>query len=208
MARTSPQSAACNGPGLLSTTGVYGNRDGGWVDEEAETAPNNHRSELRVKAEQDWLALWRDHGVPAHIFRLAGIYGPGRSPLDQVRSGRARRLVKPGLVLGRIHLADIVGTVMASIAKPNPGRIYNVTDDEPMPPQDIIAYACELLGVEAPPETPYDGAELPPIMREFYEDCKRVSNKRLKEELGYTFKYPTFRDGLRALLAKEQAAAQ
>ena len=194
--------------GLLSTTGVYGNRDGGWVDEEAETAPNNHRSELRVKAEQDWLALWRDHGVPAHIFRLAGIYGPGRSPLDQVRSGRARRLVKPGLVLGRIHLADIVGTVMASIAKPNPGRIYNVTDDEPMPPQDIIAYACELLGVEAPPETPYDGAELPPIMREFYEDCKRVSNKRLKEELGYTFKYPTFRDGLRALLAKEQAAAQ
>ncbi len=191
--------------GLMSTTGVYGNRDGDWVDEASETAPNNRRSELRVKAEQDWLGLWQDHGVPAHIFRLAGIYGPGRSPLDQVRSGHARRLIKPGLVLGRIHLDDIVGAVMASIAKPNPGRIYNLTDDEPMPPQDIVSYACELLGVDPPQETDYAGAELPPIMREFYEDCKRVSNKRLKEELGYTFKHPTFRDGLRALLAKEQA---
>ena len=190
----------------MSTTGVYGNRDGGWVDEEAETAPNNHRSELRVKAEQDWLALWRDHGVPAHIFRLAGIYGPGRSPLDQVRSGRARRLVKPGLVLGRIHLADIVGTVMASIAKPNPGphlQRHRRRADAAAGHHRLRLRAA--WGSRRRPKRPTTGAELPPIMREFYEDCKRVSNKRLKEELGYTFKHPTFRDGLRALLAKEQA---
>jgi hypothetical protein len=194
--------------GLLSTTGVYGDRGGEWVDEDSDLKPNNHRSELRVKAEEDWLALHRDYGVPAHVFRLAGIYGPGRGPLDQVRSGHARRLIKPDLVLGRIHLDDIVGAVMASIAKPNPGRVYNVTDDEPMPPQDIITYACELLRVEAPPEMPYADADVPPIVREFYDDCKRVSNKRLKEELGYTFKHPTYRDGLRALLAKEQAQAE
>ncbi len=195
--------------GLFSTTGVYGNTDGAWVDESSDTAPNNHRSELRVKAEEQWLGLHREHGVPAHIFRLAGIYGPGRSPLDQVRGGKARRMIKPGLMLGRIHLDDIVGAVLASIRKPNPGAIYNVTDDEPMPPQDIITYACKILGVEAPAEASYDEvkAHLPPIMREFYGDNKRVSNKRLKEELGYTFKYPTYRDGLDALLAKEKEKA-
>ena len=195
--------------GLFSTTGVYGNRDGAWVDESSELTPNNHRSELRVKAEEQWLDLHRKHGVPAHIFRLAGIYGPGRSPLDQVRGGKARRMVKPGLTLGRIHLDDIVGAVLASIQNPNPGAIYNVTDDEPMPPQDIIAYACKILGVDAPDEMAYDDvkAHLPPIVQEFYGDNKRVSNKRLKEELGYTFKHPNYRDGLDALLAKEKAKA-
>ncbi len=195
--------------GVFSTTGVYGNTDGAWVDETSETAPNNHRSELRVKAEEQWLDLHRKHGVPAHIVRLAGIYGPGRSPLDQVRGGKARRMVKPGLTLGRIHLDDIVGAVLASIRKPNPGAIYNVTDDEPMPPRDIITYACKILGVEAPVEVSYDEvkAHLPPIVQEFYGDNKRVSNKRLKDELGYTFKYPTYRDGLDALLAKEKEKA-
>ena len=195
--------------GLFSTTGVYGDRDGDWADESSELAPNNHRSELRVKAEAQWLDLYRKHGVPVHIFRLSGIYGPGRSPLDQVRGGKARRIVKPGLTLGRIHLDDIVGAVLTSIRNPNPGAIYNVTDDEPMPPQDIISYACKILGVEAPPEVPYAQAKahLPPIVQEFYEDNKRVTNKRLTEELGYTLKHPTYRDGLDALLAKEKEKA-
>ncbi|HJN04782.1 MAG TPA: SDR family oxidoreductase [Alphaproteobacteria bacterium] len=186
---------------LLSTTGVYGDRDGGTVDEESELGATNRRGELRVIAERAWLALHEAHGFPAHIFRLAGIYGPGRSPLTRAAQGKASRIVKPGLVLGRIHQEDIVGALRASMAKPNPGRIYNLADDEPMPPQDITAYACTLLGIDSPPEIPYQEAEMPPRMREFYSDCKRVSNLRLKQELRYQLKYPNYRAGLDALNA-------
>ena len=186
--------------GYLSTTGVYGDRDGGWVDESSARAPTTARGERRVAAEDGWLDLWRRHGVPVHLFRLAGIYGPGRNALETVRSGQARRVVKPGQVFSRVHRDDIVQTLRASMARPNPGAAYNVCDDEAAPPQDVIAYACGLLGVAPPPETPWQDAALSPMARSFYRDNKRVANNRIKEELGVRFAWPTYRDGLKALL--------
>ncbi len=186
---------------LLSTTGVYGDRGGDWVDEDAELRPTGIRSQRRVASERAWLDLYRAHGIPTHIFRLAGIYGPGRSPLDRIRHGDARRIVKPGLVLGRIHLADIVGVLSASMENPRPGAIYNVTDDEPAPPQDVVTYGCGLLGIEPPPTEDFTDAEMSAMARSFYEDCKRVRNDRMKRELGYRLCYPTYRDGLAALAA-------
>jgi len=185
--------------GYLSTTGVYGDRAGGWVDETAPRTPTTARGERRVAAEDGWLGLWRDRGVPVHLFRLAGIYGPGRNALETVRSGRARRVVKPGQVFSRIHRDDIVRTLRASMARPNPGAAYNVCDDEAAPPQDVIAYACELLGVRPPPEKPFDSAALSPMARSFYRDNKRVANRRIKEELGVRLAWPTYREGLKAL---------
>lgn len=185
---------------LLSTTGVYGDHDGGWVDEETALTPTSARSERRVVAEAAWQALHGDHGVPVHVFRLAGIYGPGRNPLDPIRAGTARRIVKPGLVLGRIHRDDIVGALRASMARPAPGTVYNVTDDEPAVPAEVVAYGCQLLGVEPPAEEAFETAEMSPLARSFYVDNKRVRNDRLKKELGYAFKYPTYRAGLEALL--------
>jgi nucleoside-diphosphate-sugar epimerase len=178
----------------LSTTGVYGDRQGGWVDEESEIIPTSDRARRRVLAE----AQWQPYG--AHIFRLPGIYGPGRSQLDSIRDGTARRIVKPGQVFSRIHVEDIAGILAASIAQPHPGRIYNVADDEACPPQDVVAYAAGLLGVDPPPEIPFEGANLSAMARSFYDDSKRVSNARIKEELGYELKYPNYRVGLRALL--------
>ena len=184
--------------GYLSTTGVYGDRDGGWVDEDTPPAPDVDRARRRLAAEEGWRAL----PGPAHIFRLGGIYGPGRSPLERVRRGEARRIVKPGQVFCRIHVDDIAGAVAASMARPVPeGRIYNVVDDEPAPPQDVIAEAARLLDVTPPPEEPFEGAELSPMAASFYNDSKRVSNRRLREELGYAPRYPDYRAGLRALLA-------
>ena len=147
-------------------------------------------------------------GLPVHLFRLAGIYGPGpgRNALDAVRSGRARRIVKPGQVFGRVHLEDIVQTLCASIARPNPGAIYNLADDAPAPPQDVVAYACELLGVAPPPEIPYDEAALSPMARSFYADNRRICNARIKHELGVVLRYPSYREGLQGLLAAEAAA--
>jgi nucleoside-diphosphate-sugar epimerase len=193
--------------GYLSTTGVYGDSGGGWVDEDSARVPSGERGARRVAAEDAWLALWRDHGLPVHLFRLAGIYGPGRNALRSVLAGRARRLVKPGQVFSRIHLADIVATLRASIARPAPGRAYNLCDDEAAPPQDVIAYACTLLGVEPLPEVPFDGAELSPMARSFYADNKRVRNDRIKTELGVALAYPDYREGLEALLNKERSAA-
>ncbi|MBM3502421.1 MAG: SDR family oxidoreductase [Alphaproteobacteria bacterium] len=190
---------------LLSTTGVYGDRQGGTVDEDSELRPTSERSVRRVVAERQWLALWRSTGVPVHIFRLAGIYGPGRNPLDQIRAGQARRIVKPGLVLGRIHRDDIVGALRASIERRAAGSIYNVTDDEPVAPWEITAHGCTLLGVAPPPEVPHTEAEMSPLLREFYADNKRVSNRRLHEQLGYRFRFPTYREGLKALLAEPPA---
>ncbi len=189
--------------GYLSTTGVYGDRQGGWVDEESELRPTGSRSQRRVLAESAWLDLWRRHGVPVHLFRLAGIYGPGRNPLANVRDGTAHRIVKPGQVFSRIHVEDLSGALQASMAHPNPGRIYNICDNEAAPPQDVVGYSCDLLGVPPPPLLPIEEAGLSPMALSFYADNKRVSNQRLLGELGYRLKYPTYREGLRAILSQE-----
>ncbi|QPC42586.1 SDR family oxidoreductase [Kaustia mangrovi] len=191
--------------GYLSTTGVYGNRDGGWVDERSALTPDTARGHRRLAAENDWLALHGTRGVPVHIFRLAGIYGPGRNALEQVASGRARRIVKPGQVFSRIHVDDIAGVLAASIARPAPGTAYNVCDDEACPPQDVIAHAARLLGVEPPPEIPFEEAGLSAMAASFYADNKRVANARIKRELGYSLSYPTYREGLGALLSSVAA---
>jgi nucleoside-diphosphate-sugar epimerase len=187
--------------GYLGTTGVYGDRGGAWVSEEEAVAPTMARTRRRAAAEDHWLRS----GLPVHIFRLAGIYGPGtgRNALDAVRAGAARRIVKPGQMFGRVHVDDIVQVLCASIARPTPGAVYNVADDEPAPPQDVIAFACELLGVAPPPEVPYDQAELSPMARSFYADNRRIANARIKRELGVRLRYPTYRDGLRAILDQE-----
>jgi nucleoside-diphosphate-sugar epimerase len=187
--------------GYLSTTGVYGDRDGGWVDETAPLRPTGERGRRRSAAETEWLDLWRRDGVPVHLFRLAAIYGPGRSALDQVRAGTARRIDKPGQVFSRIHVEDIASVLEASMARPNPGRAYNVCDDDPAPPQDIVAFACALLGVAPPPLVPFAEGGLSPMARSFYDDNKRVANSRIKQELGVRLCYPSYAAGLRALLA-------
>ncbi|MBK5932639.1 SDR family oxidoreductase [Rhodovulum imhoffii] len=181
--------------GYLSTTGVYGNQDGGWVDETAPLTPSSPRGRARVGAEAAWVAL----GLPLHIFRLAGIYGPGRSPLTRVASGRAQRIIKPGQVFCRIHVEDIANVLAASIARPAPGTVYNVADDLPAPPQDVLEEAARLLGVAPPPEVPFDKAAMSPMSRSFYAESRRVSNRRIREDLGVALTYPDYRAGLWAL---------
>jgi nucleoside-diphosphate-sugar epimerase len=189
--------------GYLSTTGVYGDRGGGWVDETAAPRPTGERGRRRVAAEAGWLALWRSHGVPVHIFRLAGIYGPGRSAFDALRAGTAKRIDKPGQVFSRIHVDDLASVLIASIKRPRPGAIYNVCDDDPAPPEAVVAHAAALLGVPAPPLLPLEAAALSPMARSFYDDNKRVSNRLIKAELGVSLRYPDFRTGLAAILADE-----
>lgn len=191
--------------GYLSTTGVYGDHEGGWVDETTPLAPSTRRGQLRQEAEAAWQAI---PGLPLHIFRLAGIYGPGRGPFAKVRKGTARRIIKPGQVFSRIHVDDIAQVLDASIKKPNPGAVYNLCDDDPAPPQDVIAYAAELLNVPVPPAVDFDKAELSPMARSFYAESKRVRNDRIKDELGVVLKYPDYRQGLKALLALEKATKQ
>ncbi len=187
--------------GYLSTTGVYGDRAGGPVDERSELRPATERGRARVAAEAAWTRLHAEAGLPLHIFRLAGIYGPGRGPFAKVRAGTARRIVKPGQVFSRIHVEDIATVLAASIARPNPGAIYNVCDDLAAPPQDVIAHAAELLGLPVPEAVPFEAAEMSPMARSFYAESKRVSNARIKDELGVRLAYPTYREGLAALLA-------
>jgi nucleoside-diphosphate-sugar epimerase len=193
--------------GYLSTTGVYGDRDGAWIDESAGLHPTGPRGAARVAAERAWLDLQR-LGLPVHVFRLAGIYGPGRSAIDTLRNGTAKRIVKPGQVFSRIHVDDIAAVLEASIAKPNPGAAYNVCDDDPAPPQDVIAYAAALLGVEPPPEVPFAHAapSMSEMARSFYADSKRVANTRIKAELEVKLAFPDYRTGLKALLAAERMA--
>lgn len=179
--------------GYLSTTGVYGDHSGAWVDEASETKPTAARSKRRLAAEQAWLAWGQRHGKPVQIFRLAGIYGPGRSPLDRVRSGSAQRIIKPGHLFGRIHVDDIVTVVRAGMAKPDAGPVFNVADDEPAAPADVLAYAAELLGVAPPPEVLFDDAALSPMARSFYADNRLVANGLMKRELGVALRYPTSR---------------
>ena len=187
--------------GYLSTTGVYGDRGGAWVDEETPPAPGNDRSRRRLAAETVWLNLCLDRGLPVHIFRLSGIYGPGRSQIDALRAGRARRIVKPGQVFSRIHVEDIATALEASMARPAPGRIYNLADDEPAPASDVVTYGAGLLGIDPPPEEPYEDTGLSEMAQSFYAECRRVRNLRLRRELGVDLAYPTYREGLAAQLA-------
>jgi dTDP-4-dehydrorhamnose reductase len=184
----------------LSTTGVYGDHEGAWVNEDTALTPNTERGHRRLSAEKAWMRLHYHHKLPVHIFRLAGIYGPGRNALESLKDGTAKRVIRPGQIFSRIHVDDIAGILAASMAKPNNGRAYNVADNEPCPPQDVISYGAELLGLTPPPEIPFDTAELSPMARSFYMDSKRVSNDRVKEELGYRFLYPDYRAGLKSLL--------
>lgn len=192
--------------GYLSSTGVYGDRGGKVVDENSEVRPTSQRGSRRALAEEQWLSLYRNYGVPVHIFRLAGIYGPGRSALDSVRAGVARRIDKPGHVFNRIHVEDIVQVLLASFANPNPGSIYNLADDIPAPSHEVIAYACALLGLTPPPVIPFEQADLAPIALSFYKDNKHVLNDKIKNELGVQLKYPDFRAGLEGCLHAERHA--
>ncbi|HEY1722581.1 MAG TPA: SDR family oxidoreductase [Magnetospirillaceae bacterium] len=189
--------------GYLSSTGVYGDHNGAWVDEGTRPAPTSDRARRRSTAEASWLVLGQEQKLPVHVFRLSGIYGPGRSAIDDVHAGTARRIVKPGHLFGRVHVDDIATTLMASIDKPNPGAIYNVTDDEPAAPADVVKYACDLLRVKVPPEIPFEQAEMSEMSASFWTDRRRVSNARIKRELGVKLAYPTYREGLQAILESQ-----
>ncbi|MEH6835957.1 MULTISPECIES: SDR family oxidoreductase [Falsihalocynthiibacter] len=189
--------------GYLSTTGVYGNHDGGWVDEATPLTPSTKRGEMRVLAESQWQKLAKSTGLPLHIFRLAGIYGPGRGPFAKVRNGTARRIIKKNQVFSRTHVADIAQVLAASVAHPNPGAIYNVCDDFPAPPEDVIGFAAELLGAPIPPAIDFDTAEMSPMARSFYAESKRVRNDKIRDELGVNLLFPDYQSGLSALLEED-----
>ncbi len=186
--------------GYLSTTGVYGDHQGGWVSEETPLTPGTARGRARVDAEAQWGAI---PGLPLHIFRLAGIYGPGRGPFEKVKAGTARRIIKPNQFFSRIHVDDIAQVLEASIQRPDSGAVYNVCDDEAVPPQDVIAHAAELLGLPLPPAVAFEEAELSPMARSFYAESKRVDNSRIKRDLGIELIHPDYRAGLAALLRAE-----
>lgn len=189
--------------GYLSTTGVYGDHGGGWVDEDTPPKPGQPRSIERLATERAWQAMARDAGVPLTIFRLPGIYGPGRSTLDQVKAGTARRIDKPGQVFSRIHVADIAGAALKAMTAPHRGDIYNVVDDLPVSTGEVVAFACELLGRPVPPSIPWDeiAPTMSPMARSFYAENRRVRNERMKRDLGVVLRYPTYREGLRAIAA-------
>jgi nucleoside-diphosphate-sugar epimerase len=191
--------------GYLSTTGVYGNTDGKSVNEEAPLNPSSDRSIFRVNAEEAWLNFWQKNNVPVHIFRLAGIYGPGRSPLDRVRAGNATRMDKPSQLFSRIHVDDIARVLKGSINQPRPGAIYNLCDDDPASLADVVAYACELLGAETPLLAPFEEAvkTMSPMALSFWQDNRRVDNALIKKELGIRLVYPDYRQGLAAVLKAE-----
>ena len=186
--------------GYLSTSGVYGDFKGDWVDEETPANPTTRRGQMRLLAEQQWNGI---EDLPLHIFRLAGIYGPGRGPFAKLRAGTAQRVNKPGQVFSRIHVADIANILAASILSPNSKGIYNLCDDDPAPPQDVIGYAAELLGLALPPLVPFEEANLSPMARSFYAENKRIRNDRIKKDLGVSLKYPSYKQGLRQLLETE-----
>ena len=187
--------------GYLSTVGVYGDCQGRWVDETSPVRPSSERSLRRLQAEQAWRDFGRDNRCRVEVFRLAGIYGPGRSVIDSLRAGTARRIVKPGQVFNRIHVDDIALILARAIDAPLGHAIYNVADDEPAPPEDVVAYAADLLGLPVPPAVPFARAGLGDMAASFWAECKRVSNARIKTALGVALAYPTYREGLRALIA-------
>ena len=187
--------------GYLSTIGVYGDRDGAWVDEDTPTEASSARSRRRVDAEEAWRAFGDREHKRVQIFRLAGIYGPGRSAIDRLRAGTAQRIVKPGQVFNRIHVDDIAGVLHAAMTRAGVHEVYNVADDEPAPPQDVIAYAAQLLQVPPPPEIAIEEAKLSLMAKSFYVENKRISNARLRADLGVDLEFPSYREGLRAILA-------
>jgi nucleoside-diphosphate-sugar epimerase len=193
--------------GYLSTTGVYGDQGGAWVDEDTPPKPGQPRSIERLAAERAWQALGLEAGVAVDIFRLPGIYGPGRSAVDQAKAGTARRIDKPGQVFSRIHVEDIAGTVLMAISGAHAGALYNVADDLPASTSEVVAFACELLGKPAPPVIPWEQAEptMSAMARSFYAETRRVKNDRIKNELGVVLRYPTYREGLRAIAATSRA---
>ncbi|MDC7786197.1 SDR family NAD(P)-dependent oxidoreductase [Rhodoplanes sp. TEM] len=201
------RSSALRSVVLLSTLGVYGDHGGAWVDETAELRPVGERNRARVEAEAAWAALGARTGVPVAVLRLAGIYGPGQDAIANLERGRAWRIVKPGQVFNRIHVADIAQAIEAAFDKRAAG-VFNVADDEPTPPGDPIVFAAGLLGREPPPEWPFEEAvkHLPPMAASFYAECKRARNDKLKRELGVTLRHPTYREGLKADLAARQPA--
>ncbi len=188
--------------GYLSTVAVYGDQKGGWVDETFPPNPMSERGKRRLDAENAWLTLGASTGKTTMVFRLPGIYGPGRSQIDDIVDGSARRLIKKDQVFNRIHVDDIAGAVAAAIERPCPGQVFNVVDDEPAPPQDVVSFAARLLGRTPPPDTPFETAPLSPMARSFYSENKRVRNARMKAQLGYTLSYPTYREGLSAIAAR------
>ncbi|MGR3343303.1 MAG: SDR family oxidoreductase [Paracoccaceae bacterium] len=190
--------------GYLSTTGVYGDHQGGWVDERTPLTPSTRRGHFRVTAEAAWQGLAEKKSLNLHIFRLAGFYGPGRGPLAKIQNKTARRIIKPGQVFSRIHVDDVAQVLAASIARPKPGAIYNVCDDEPAPPEDVLAYAAKLLNQPIPPAENWDSAEMSAMARSFYAESKRVSNDRIKSELGVTLKFPDYKSGLNALHSQKK----
>ena len=184
--------------GYLSTTSVYGDHNGAWVDEDTPPAPTTERGHQRVAAEN----AWADTGHPLHVFRLAGIYGPGRGPFAKIRRGTARRIIKPGQVFSRIHVEDIGAALFAAINAPHPG-VYNLCDDDPAPPQDVLLYAAELIGAPPPPEVHFDDADLSDMARSFYSETKRVRNDRIKQTFDFRLAYPDYRSGLAQIAAVE-----
>ena len=201
LVRLATEIAACapqfSWVGYLSTTGVYGDHGGAWVDEQTPLTPSTERGRARVAAEAAWQAI---PGLPLHIFRLAGIYGPGRGPFAKVRAGTARRIIKKDQIFSRIHVEDIAQVLAASLRHPNPGAVYNLCDNDPAPPQDVIGYAAQLLNLPQPPAEDFETAEMTPMARSFYAESKKVRNDRIKDELGITLKYPDYRSGLKAML--------
>lgn len=190
--------------GLLSTTGVYGEHHGGWVDEGTPPNPGLARTRARVAQEEAWADAAGDAGIPLQVFRLSGIYGPGRSVLDRLRSGTARRIVKPGSVFNRIHVDDIAGAVAAGMARPELSGVFNLSDDLPASLDEVMLHAASLLGMDPPPAVPFEEAGLSPMGRSFWAEDRRVRSVRVREELGYALKYPTYREGLAAILAEER----
>ncbi len=186
--------------GYLSTTGVYGDRQGAFVNETSMLLPTTDRGRKRVTAELLWGDLATAMSAPLHIFRLAGIYGPGRNQFESIRNGTAKRIDKPGQVFSRIHVDDIAQVLAAAATSGLPSDVFNVCDDEAAPPAEVVTYAAELLGMEPPPVVAYDEAEMSPMGRSFYSESKRVKNDRIKDVLGVPLLYPTYREGLKALL--------
>lgn len=191
--------------GYLSSTNVYGNHDGAWVDETSETKPSLDRGSRRLLAEQAWTDLGSEIGAAVHVFRLAGIYGPGKNAIRSVMDGKARRVIKPGQVFGRIHREDIANALWLAARSSLGSEVFNLADDLPSPPQDVTAYAAELLGVDAPPEVPIEKANLSPMGRSFYEENKRVSNQKAKDMLGWVPTWPDYKVALPKLVQQEQA---
>lgn len=193
--------------GLLSTTGVYGDTGGAWIDEGAPLAPRTERSRNRVLAEDHWLAFAKQSGIPVQVFRLPGIYGPQRSPFARLRAGTARRIVKPGQVFNRIHVDDIVAALLLGMARPKAGPVFHLADGHPAPADEVLSHAAALIGLAPPPEVAVDDPSLSPMAREFYAECKRLDITRARRDLGFAPLYPDYRSGLQAILDEELAGA-